>query len=53
MGKFPELTNDELFDVLLCGKRAAYNEILRKLHETIKYADIDWKNVHCREENNT
>ena len=21
MGKFPELTNDELFDVLLCGKK--------------------------------
>ena len=32
------------------GKRAAYNEMLRKLHEAVKYADIDWKNVHCREE---
>ena len=32
------------------GKHAAYNDVLRRLEKEVRYADINWENVHCREE---
>lgn len=32
------------------GKHAAYNEVLRKLEESVRYADYDWNRVSFREE---
>lgn len=32
------------------GKHAAYNEVLRKLEESVRFADYDWNGVSCREE---
>lgn len=32
------------------GKHAAYNKVLRELENLVRYADDNWRSVHCREE---
>ena len=32
------------------GRHAAYNDVLREIDQMIRWAEIDWKNTHCREE---
>lgn len=34
------------------GKHSAYNEVLRKLDRSVRFADHDWYSVSCREEKN-
>ncbi len=34
------------------GKHAAYNDVLREVHDMSNSAEYDWQSVHCREETN-
>ena len=34
----------------VAGKHAAYNDVLRELHQRMKHTDYYWNGTHCREE---
>lgn len=34
----------------VAGKHAAYNDVLRELHQRMRHADYYWNGTHCREE---
>jgi hypothetical protein len=51
LGKAKDLCEHSDFERgFAIGRRAAYNEVLRKLSQAIDYADLDWEHTHCREE---